>query len=261
VAASTSKESLYIEYDPRVRVLARLVGALALSLLPASVAMAQQPPVITANPNPVQAGAAPGSTTISWDTGGADGVVMVSADGKPQDVFARGARGAMDAPWISAGSTYEFTLYTGANQSTRLASVVVKSEAARTPASKQAAWIRADPNPVPAGPEGKGTTIAWDTADGLPARVVVSVNGEQPRDFAGGASGSATADWIGMNQRYEFRLVRDNQQEPLATVVVTRPLDRASESTLFRVLAVAVLILLVAAVWRFVRDPEPPPLA
>jgi len=56
--------------------------------------------------------AAPGTTTVSWNMPGqAEADVWVSQDGGPEHLFARGARGSQEAPWIARGSTYEFRLY------------------------------------------------------------------------------------------------------------------------------------------------------
>ena len=68
---------------------------------------------IQANPNPVPAGAGTGRTRIIWKTNGRFGVVRVyvSENGQPETLFAQSAEGSVEAPWIGAGSTYEFRLY------------------------------------------------------------------------------------------------------------------------------------------------------
>jgi hypothetical protein len=88
------------------------------------------PPSITANPNPVPAGAGKATTTITWTTGnGSVGQVYV-ADGKREKLFATGAEGSKEAPWIQAGITHEFSLYAGQEHAGKpLASVTVTRSA------------------------------------------------------------------------------------------------------------------------------------
>ena len=68
---------------------------------------------IKADPNPVPAGPGAGKSKITWTTKGNLGVVKVyvSENGQPETVFAQGSEGSVDAPWIGAGTTYEFRLY------------------------------------------------------------------------------------------------------------------------------------------------------
>ena len=81
---------------------------------------------LVATPNPVPCEAGPGTTTISWSTGdGSSGQVYVSVDGRPEQLFAEGAEGSKDAPWIGIGTAYEFHLYSGTERTTRLAVVSV----------------------------------------------------------------------------------------------------------------------------------------
>ena len=70
---------------------------------------------ITATPNPVPAGQGNGSTTIRWKTSGqvTPVVVYVVQDAQPEVKFAEGVEGSAVAPWIVAGSKYEFRLYAG----------------------------------------------------------------------------------------------------------------------------------------------------
>ena len=82
---------------------------------------------ITANPNPVPPGTGAASTTISWTTGdSAEGKVYVTVDNGPPQLFSAGARGSQDAPWIGAGSVYEFRLYGGNARRKLLAKVQVE---------------------------------------------------------------------------------------------------------------------------------------
>jgi hypothetical protein len=77
---------------------------------------------ITANPNPVPPGEGNGTTQISWnitDQSLGDVKVYVVEDGKPESLFAAGAKGSQDAPWIATGPTYEFRLYSGGTGSDR----------------------------------------------------------------------------------------------------------------------------------------------
>lgn len=84
---------------------------------------------ITADPNPVPTRAGVGRTTIAWDTGTPSmAQVYVSVNGGPEILFAGGARGSQAAPWIQAGSTYEFRLYEGTNRAKLLASVNVNGQ-------------------------------------------------------------------------------------------------------------------------------------
>jgi hypothetical protein len=87
---------------------------------------------ITATPNPVPAGQGGGKTRISWKTKG-DVIpveVYVVQDAQPEVKFAQGAEGATEAPWIAAGSNYEFRLYTGTGSGRKL---IDKVQVTRTP--------------------------------------------------------------------------------------------------------------------------------
>lgn len=69
--------------------------------------------------------------------------------------------------------------------------------------------IKADPNPVPAGPGDLAKTkISWNTqTDTLPVVITVSENGAPETEFAGGEKvGAAEAPWIQPNAIYDFRL-------------------------------------------------------
>jgi hypothetical protein len=83
-------------------------------------------------------------------------------------------------------------------------------------------FLRASPNPVPAG-EGPGKTIiSWDTADGSIGNVYVSIDGGKESLFADSCRGTAVADWIQTGSTYEFRLYDSGHTELLANVTVTR---------------------------------------
>jgi hypothetical protein len=80
---------------------------------------------IAADPNPVPAGPGLGRTQICWATlTGETGQVYVSQNAGPEQLFASGATGCTEAPWIAAGSEYEFRLYTN-NGSRRLVAKVL----------------------------------------------------------------------------------------------------------------------------------------
>ena len=84
---------------------------------------------ITASPNPVVVGEAPGSTTVTWNTGdGSVGQVYVSKDGAPEALFAEGTPGSHTAPWIEAEKTFEFRLYAGSEHTKMLAKTQVKGQ-------------------------------------------------------------------------------------------------------------------------------------
>ena len=72
----------------------------------------KQPPILTANPNPVPTSEDVGKTLVSWDTAdGSIGRVFVSINGGQEILFADGRRGSAPAHWIETGSNYEFRLY------------------------------------------------------------------------------------------------------------------------------------------------------
>ena len=82
--------------------------------------------MLSASPNPVPAGSTPGRTKIKWSTGlSPTAEVYVSTNGEPEVLFATGAEGSLEAPWIQTGMTYEFRLYAGNEHKNVLARVVV----------------------------------------------------------------------------------------------------------------------------------------
>jgi hypothetical protein len=79
---------------------------------------------LTADPNPIPA-EAPGTTTLSWNTGAGDGqVYLVSGDGK-ETLFAQNTKGAKIVDFFHPGDSGEFRLYAGTGHSQLLASVKV----------------------------------------------------------------------------------------------------------------------------------------
>jgi hypothetical protein len=92
-----------------------------------SLSSRERTPTIAADPNPVPPGAGLGRTTISWTTlTKDDGEVRVSKDGGPEQLFARGPHGSVEAGWITTGSTYEFRLYSRDASPRLLAKTIVK---------------------------------------------------------------------------------------------------------------------------------------
>jgi hypothetical protein len=84
---------------------------------------------ITASPNPVLVGQGSGTTTITWNTGdGSAGQVYLAKDGEPEAIFASGTPGSAAAPWIQAGTTYEFRLYAGTEHTKMLAKTQVTGQ-------------------------------------------------------------------------------------------------------------------------------------
>ena len=85
---------------------------------------------ISAAPNPVPGGNGAGTTTIRWSTGDSStGEVYLSVDGTAERLFAQGAQGSEEAPWIESGHTYEFHLYTDAKRSALAGTVSVTRDA------------------------------------------------------------------------------------------------------------------------------------
>jgi hypothetical protein len=81
---------------------------------------------LTATPNPVPVGPGQGATTIEWSTGDdSEGQVYLRVGEESEHLFAQAPRGSKEAPWINAGHTYEFRLYSGTERESLLASVEV----------------------------------------------------------------------------------------------------------------------------------------
>jgi hypothetical protein len=113
---------------------------------------------------------------------------------------------------------HDFRLFSGPG------SVVSPQPTASTVSSedKHGAKITATPNPVPT-QSGTGTSaISWNTGDGSPGSVYVSVDNGPEELFADGSMGSSDAGWIKPNVKYEFRLYsKASPRILLASVQVT----------------------------------------
>ena len=83
-------------------------------------------PTISASPNPIPPGPNLETTTISWNAEGYDSAeVFVSDNGTPEKLFGSGSSGTKAAPWIAAGSRYDFRLYATSERKELLATVTV----------------------------------------------------------------------------------------------------------------------------------------
>ena len=91
----------------------------------ARTAQAEQPPFITATPNPVPAGTGQGSTLLRWNAGTNSGQVFLAGDRGKETLFAGSPRGQQQADWINSGGVYEFRLYQGENREKLVAKVQV----------------------------------------------------------------------------------------------------------------------------------------
>jgi hypothetical protein len=68
--------------------------------------------VLSVAPIPTAADPSPGTPHVTWSTGnGSPGEVTVSSAGSKEALFASGPDGSASAPWISAGRSYVFRLY------------------------------------------------------------------------------------------------------------------------------------------------------
>lgn len=69
-----------------------------------------------------------GATNVTWSsTSVVD--VRVSRDGAPSTLFASGASGSQEAPWIQAGHSYRFTLHAPGSATGELAAALVRGVA------------------------------------------------------------------------------------------------------------------------------------
>lgn len=167
------------------------------------------------------------SSTVTWDTGdGSVGLVCVSRDGAPKELFARGPSGSQVAEWIAPESAYLFSLHATADcASTAVVETAVGLQAP-SPAIPEAGLlspvIEARPAEVPAHPDLTSTsTIIWQAGSNV--TVCVSRDGAEKAVFATGASGSEVATWIAAASTYEFSLHSDSDcsGQLLASTVVT----------------------------------------
>jgi len=226
---------------------------------------------IKASPNPVPSGAGPGTTTITWKTGdGSDGFVYVSTDGGAEVLFARSPSGSAVADWIGRASVYEFRLYGASSPRTLLARATVRAErdgqaTAEPPGvpARVPPVLTATPNPVPSGFGLGSTKISWDTGDGSPGRIAVSVDRSPETLFASGSRGSSRAEWIdSTGASYRFVLYREGTVgEPLASVTVTRrPRSLAIASAIAGVSLICLVALFALLAWRILRLRKHPDL-
>jgi hypothetical protein len=100
-------------------------------------------PGLRADPNPVRAERAPGKTMISWQSGSEDVSEVYLAEPGGERLFARGAFGSAEAPWINVGST-RFRLYRGTEHKELLAELTVTMTTGGSSAASSAA---ASPKP------------------------------------------------------------------------------------------------------------------
>ncbi|MSQ23385.1 MAG: hypothetical protein EXR58_02365 [Chloroflexi bacterium] len=192
--------------------------------------------ILSASPNPVPAGSTSGTTTVNWDTGdGSMGQVYVWQKGGGEVPFGQGGKGALPAPWIHTGWTYEFRLYQGTAKLNRLRTLTVTGSSATTlvvptvapvvlPAPVVSDAINAVPSAVQqaeasaisgladapwiaAAPDGNGgTTVSWSTANNGQGQVYVWQPGGSEVPFAQAASGFTSVGWLQKGWQYEFRL-------------------------------------------------------
>jgi hypothetical protein len=110
---------------------------------PATVASSPLPsftpgiPALRADPNPIRSDRAPGKTMISWQSGSEELSEIYLVEPTGERLFARGAFGSAEAPWISVGTT-RFRLYRGTEHKEVLAELTVTmggSSAASSPAA------------------------------------------------------------------------------------------------------------------------------
>jgi len=83
-------------------------------------------PWITADPLEVQISGDLGTSKIIWDTGNQGaGAIYLLADGN-DTLFLQGSKGKADVPWIQAGESYVFNLFSGTDRNRLLATVTVR---------------------------------------------------------------------------------------------------------------------------------------
>jgi glycosyltransferase involved in cell wall biosynthesis len=104
----------------------------------------------------------------------------------PRQIFASGATGSVEAPWIGSKGSYRFELFQAAKEKRLLASVAVSQNGGSMSGSSSNngltannAYIIANPNPVPKVTGLGRTLISWSTGDGSPGLVEVVLEDQQ----------------------------------------------------------------------------------
>jgi hypothetical protein len=118
-------------------------------------------------------------------------------------------------------------------------------------AGQEPAFIRATPNPVQTDAIGfNGTTkIEWNTGDGQPGLVYLSVNAGPEELFATGPSGEQYASFIRLDSSNDFILYDGSHKIRLAVVqVLPRPIERTVVKLTF--VAVLLIVALGSFTWR-----------
>ena len=83
--------------------------------------------------------------------------------------------------------------------------------------------LKAEPNPVPKGPNPGSTKLTWGTADKSFNQVYVTSEGKPETLVVQGGPGTQTIDWIYTGATYEFKLYAGKEhQKVLATLKVTK---------------------------------------
>lgn len=89
----------------------------------------------------------------------------------------------------------------------------------RDKAPRDGPWIIALPNPVVAGPRGGKTLLTWDTGEGYPGMVFVSID-RQPETFLTSSDRYYHETVLQRGHSYEFRLYGSSRTIPLSSVRV-----------------------------------------
>ncbi|MEO6224143.1 MAG: hypothetical protein ABIP90_12920 [Vicinamibacterales bacterium] len=218
-------------------------------VLPLTASAAQtRGPAITASPNPVPT-ADRAITTITWNAGpGSTAEVWVSINGGQEILFGgESSEGSKDADWIDAGSAYTFRVYQGSSHSKLLGSVEVQR-------ATEPAFIRATPNPVPTdatGFNGK-TRIEWNTGNGKPGMVYLSINAGPEVLVAVGARRAVDAQYVRLDSSADFVLYDESHRVRLAAVEVLPRVPKTRIAVLLT-FGASLLLLIIGSCTR--RDP------
>jgi len=219
-------------YAPATQVLPKkLLASVAVNRSRDSSSTRPPPPTIQARIDPGPAGH-PESVTITWSTGdGSSALVFVTTDGGPKTIFAQGPSGSESVNWLDGRKRYEFQLYADSIPQALLAAVKVPRRLPETgPAENEEvsadlrirSFVIAIPNPVPAGIRSGVTEVSWGLGSGT-GRVLQSIDGAPPTEFAAGAGGSTAAKDIHAGSTYQFLLYSNRAPGVLlASVTVTR---------------------------------------